>query len=280
MTEGQSSSLELSDKNFVEDYLTFAVWQPAYMAHWLLLQAESASAAKACFALQMYLNMEIALETLSKWYFTLRDWRRASESLLWRFKTTEVRENPDAEDYATHVALKDVEASSVDDLLLRLKQPSSDDLKARGWSEDELTEREKTIPDLVATLTAGLQNRMAGSGDLRRAYNNLKHGLLVLQDLPGFTKPPGSIFLIAGLRNDEPDSSMITPLGLASDSQSLRLLRDNCVGVSRLIAALLAVLPWYYQTNATWNDYQKQPNNAIGAMQMAWKKLDKLVQTS
>ena len=280
MTKVRPHELAISDAEFIADYLSFAVWQPAYIAHWLLLQAESADGAKACFALQMYLNMEMSLETLSKWYFTLRDWRPGSESLLWRFKTTEVREKPNAKNYATHIAFDKLEASPLDDVLVCLKQPSFDNLKARGWSEHELRDRLTVISDLLVTLRAGLQNRMAGSGDLRRAFNNLKHGLLFLQDLPGQSKPVGSIFLIAGIREAQPDDSMITPLGLASDSRSLRLLRDSCVGVSRLVAVLLVLLPWYYQSNATWAEYQTNPNNAVGAMRMVWKKLDKLIEES
>jgi len=247
------------------------------MAHWLYSQARSATTAKTCFGLQIYLNMEIAFEALAKWYFTLRDWTPKSEPLLWRFKKTEVKEkeNPKAQDCATHIALTQLQDSPQDQILSLLKQPSEAQLKARGWSKRELEYRLAVIGNLLDTLQAGFQNRVAGGGDLVRAYNNLKHGLLVLQQLPG-PKQKASVFLIARVNKGPGAQSSITPLGLSCDADQLRPLRDNTIETCKLIAALLALIPWYYYTDLSWRAYKAQPDTVVGAVQAVWKKMDKL----
>ena len=279
MTEGQISSFQLSDENFLEDYLTFAVWQPAYMAHWLYKQASSAGTAKTCFALQIYLNMEMALEALSKWYFALRDWRPGCEPLLWRFKKTDVREKPEARDHATHIALKDLNNSCADEILSKLKQPSEAHLRDAGWSENELENRSASVDSLLKTFRAGLQNRVAGDGDLVRAYNNLKHGLLALHELPGANQPP-SLFLISRVKRGQGGGSLVTPLGLSCESDNLRPLRDTTIATCKLIAVLLNLLPWYFYSRLTWAQYKAEPDNLIGAVTKVSKKIDKLVASS
>lgn len=275
MIKQNLSSLDLSDPDFLDDYLSFAVWQPAYMAHWLYGQAKSARTAKTCFGLQMYLNMEIAFEALAKWYFALRDWTPKSEPLLWMFKKTEMKEGEKAVDYATPVALKQLQDSPEEQILCLLKQPSETELRDRGWSKKELDERSAVVGDLLRTLRAGLQNRAAGGGDLRRAYNNLKHGLLVLQQLPGLSRKQ-SAFLVAKVTRGQRNRSVVVPLEFCCDADQLRPLRDNAIATCKLIAVLLALIPWYYYTALSWGEYEAQPDTVVGAVKAVWKKIDEL----
>ena len=276
MTSAPAGGLQVSDTQFLEDYLTFALWQPAFMGHVLYAESESAEAAKACFGLQMYLNLEMALECLSKWYFALRDWKPQSEPLLWRFKTTNVRENTEAQDYTAKAALDELTTLPAEQMLATLKQPTDSDLERRGWAVQDRNQRTRGINEVLETLRRALRNRIAGEGDLVRAYNNAKHGLLVLRELPG-VNDSSSAFLIAKVQKGQGGQSLIKPLGLSGESGQLRRIRDTTIVTCQLMAVLLAVIPWYYYSDLTWQQYKAQPDNLADSVAALFATIERMV---
>lgn len=265
---------EVTDKEFLEDYLQFGLWQPAYFSVWLLNQIGSGEGASKSLAIQIYLNFQMALEALSMWYFALVEWKPGVDSLVKRFDGINISESPGAR-HSTEKALQELSAMDLPCLLGTLKQPTEQQLRGRGWGEGEVQRREEGVSEIPGLLRRAMQNRLADSGDLVRAFNKFKHGLIVLQAL----KPPetqtDAVALVTDVEMTDPGKARVEAIWLGCSPERLKPLVDTTVSVCHITAMLLVLVPWYHMSNLGWAEYRCQ-SNAVDGVARVYERLEQL----
>lgn len=255
----------MTDREFLDEYLHFSVWQPAYVSKFLFAELEGATGARKSLALQIYLNFEMALEAFCMWYFTLRDWHPGTP-LAERFASVHINEKEGGA-FSSARALAEVQSLEVS-LGEWLHQPSKEALIERGWNKEQAAEREASIDAFHDVFRRALKNRGAADGDLVRAYNKLKHGLLAFQasaigvdDQDTVVLPTGKI---EAIRTDH--------VAIQCSPDTMEKLVQVTVSSCGWIAGTLALMDWYYLTERSWEDYQAGPNVVAGVAQI-WQRV-------
>jgi hypothetical protein len=266
------TQVRLSDKDFLEDYICFGVWQPATFSVWLTNQLSPNGGFNKAAALQIYLNFEIALEMMAMWYFALGEWSPGRNSLARKFTNVKIS-GETGNRYNVADALSRMISMSPDELFAHLKQPTRDQLAQRGWTEAELRGRDEVALKLPGILQSALKNRVASNGDLVRAYNKLKHGLFVFQELAG--ERGDGVALIHSVHADDASGVMVEPIWMPTTYERLRAITDITVVVCKLAAALLEVVPWYYYSDEDRQAYRQRPS-ATGSMIKVYEKIEEM----
>jgi hypothetical protein len=264
------AAVKLTDKDFLDDYVCFGVWQPAIFSTWLSNQLSENGGFNKSAALQIYLNFEIALEMLAKWYFALAEWQPGTTSLTRTFDRIDVKNTPD-NPYTVDIALDAIDSHSAAELLTLLKQPTSDALRARGWTDQEVSDREADIKKLVDLLGRALGNRSSDKAELLRAYNKLKHGFFAFQELPGQTDD-GGVALVHKINADGSSGVLVEPIWLPVERGRLVPIVDTIISICQIAAVLLANITWFYFTSDDWQTYKSNPSST-GAMIEVIKKI-------
>lgn len=264
--------VKLTDREFLEEYVTFAVWQPAIFSVWLTNQLSESGGFNKAAAIQIYLNFEIALEMLGMWYFALREWVPGQTSLAYTFAKIEISSRKEHR-HNVDEALASMASLQAEQLLAELKQPDDGQLRQRGWSEEELRERQEVAANLAELLKRAFKNRVGSNADLVRAYNKLKHGIIVFQEIPG--QEADGVALVHKVRSAGTDGVRIDPIWLPKSRERLKAISDITVTVCQLAGTLLAILPWFYFSQDAWQAYKASPS-AIGNMIQISRRLEEM----